>query len=323
MTKIRKIVVFSLLLILLGAFGLFWKGLFDEKRQPMIADPSLHLSQEIPNDFVLFTMPKTGTHLLRPVLEYLTDQNSVSYWSKEVKCSKGYLYNKKMMNSLLLLPGVIQPYWLHQPIHKNCFISILNDLQNQGDFLVTHAPYSVEMENILKERNSLVFFLIRDPRDWVISVIRHPPISGVDIFGEPIGDHHFVSLSLDQKIDYILNGTSLYYSALETLNKFLPWTKSSICCPLRFEALLGPRGGSFTEKEQLVEFRKIANALHLDISDELLLTAFEESFGTGNIFSKGKASTWKEYFKEEHKTKFKELLGDVLIELGYEKDYNW
>lgn len=228
-----------------------------------------------------------------------------------------------MLNLLLTLPDSVQPYWLHQPIAKNCFVSVLDALQSKGDFFVTHAPYSVEMEHLMEKRNGIVFFLIRDPRDWVISVIRHPAISGVDIFGAPIGDHSFVSLDTDQKIDYILNGNAVYYSTREILNKFLPWIKSPVCCSLRFEALLGPKGGSYSEKEQMRELRKIAKALHLDVSDAVLLEAFEASFGTGNTFSKGKSGSWKEYFKEHHKAKFKELLGDILIDLGYEKDYNW
>lgn len=313
----------KLIFTLSGLFlcALLWisaNAFLSESRQKDIALP-----QEIPEEFALLTMPKTGTHLLRPLLEYLTGKNSISYWSKEINCPKSYLYDKNMTNLLLLIPNVIQPYWLHQPIPKTAFIPILNSLQYSNDFLVTHAPYSIEMENLLKERRCLVFFLIRDPRDWVISVIKHPPASGVDIYGKPNGNQYFKSLTFDQKISYIIEGTPKYYSTAEVYDKFLTWRKSPICCALRFEALLGPQGGMYSEKEQIQELRKIPAALHLDVSDELLLDAFNDSFGTGKVFSKGKAGAWKEYFKEEHKARFKELLGDLLIELGYENDYNW
>lgn len=274
-------------------------------------------------EIVLFTMPKTGTHLLRPLLEHLTNKHSVSIWSNEIDCPKSYLYDKNVTNLFLQIPHVVQAYWLHQPIPSSCFVSVLDDVQNTDDFLVTHAPYSEEMERVLHDRNSVAFFLYRDPRDWIISVINHPPLSGVDIYGGPVGDKEFVSLDMNQKIQYVIEGTPRYYSAAEIYDKFLPWTKSPVCCALRFEALLGPRGGSFTEKEQLVELRKIANALHLTVSDEQLLEAFEASYGKGVMFSKGKAGKWKEHFTDEHKELFKDMLGDALIELGYEKDYNW
>lgn len=310
---IKKLVFISSSLFVLA---LLW---ITAKQGPSI--DLLSLSHEKPKEFALFTMPKTGTHLMRPLLEHLTDKYSTSYWG--VDLPKNYLYDKKMMSSLLLLPNVVQPYWLHQPIDKGLFISVLEDLADNNEFLVTHAPFSKEMESILKQRNGIVFFLIRDPRDWVVSVIRHPPISGIDIFGGPSGDRHFLSLTMDQKIEQIINGTSTYYSITEVYDKFLPWMKSPICCPLRFEALLGPRRGGYSEKEQMRELRKIANALHLEVSDEILLEAFEESFGVGTIFSKDKASSWKDYFKEEHIASFKEKFGDVLIGLGYESDYDW
>lgn len=316
----------KLTFVLAGLFALIliWSisNAFTGKRQEDLTDPS-SLSNEIPEEFVLFTMPKTGTHLMRPLLEYLTGKNTVSYWSKEIDFHKSYLYDKNMTDLLLLLPNVVQAYWLHQPIPKASFASVLDHLHYTDDILVTHAPFSNEMENSLKERNTIVFFLIRDPRDWVISVIKHPPVSGVDIYGSPAGDRHFQTLDFNQKIDYVIDGTPKYYSTLEVFNKFLGWRKSPVCCPLRFEALLGPRGGTYSEKEQIIELRKLANALHLDVSDEYLLEAFDASFGKGTVFSKGKAAAWREYFTEEHKDHFKEVLGDLLIELGYENDYNW
>ena len=38
---------------------------------------------------------------------------------------------------------------------------------------------------------------------------------------------------------------------------------------------------------------------------------------------KGVVGDWKNYFTEAHKKRFKDVAGDVLVSLGYEKDYNW
>jgi hypothetical protein len=32
---------------------------------------------------------------------------------------------------------------------------------------------------------------------------------------------------------------------------------------------------------------------------------------------------WREFFTEEHKQLFKDVAGDLLVRLGYEKDNNW
>jgi hypothetical protein len=48
-----------------------------------------------------------------------------------------------------------------------------------------------------------------------------------------------------------------------------------------------------------------------------------DSGNTDSHFRKGVAGDWHNYFKPEHVAKFKELLGDRLIDLGYEKDLEW
>ena len=40
-------------------------------------------------------------------------------------------------------------------------------------------------------------------------------------------------------------------------------------------------------------------------------------------FRKGIVGDWRNFFKEEHKQRFKELAGSSLINLGYESDYLW
>ena len=40
-------------------------------------------------------------------------------------------------------------------------------------------------------------------------------------------------------------------------------------------------------------------------------------------FRSGKTGNWKEHFTEEHKKLFKEVAGDVLVRLGYEKNNIW
>jgi len=42
-----------------------------------------------------------------------------------------------------------------------------------------------------------------------------------------------------------------------------------------------------------------------------------------HTFRTGKSGNWKTVFTERQKDLFKEIAGDLLIELGYEKDYNW
>ncbi len=42
-----------------------------------------------------------------------------------------------------------------------------------------------------------------------------------------------------------------------------------------------------------------------------------------HTFRSGKTGGWKGYFTEEHKKLFKDVAGDLLVRLGYEKDNEW
>lgn len=74
-----------------------------------------------------------------------------------------------------------------------------------------------------------------------------------------------------------------------------------------------------------------ANSDSGTIEDCVNQTSFEKSSGNrprgeedpSSFYRKGIAGDWKNYFTERDKQIFKEEAGDLLIQLGYEKDYNW
>jgi len=92
-------------------------------------------------------------------------------------------------------------------------------------------------------------------------------------------------------------------------------------------------------EEMLNNSRKIAkeilNFLGLSYNDQILNNMIHKSsfeFITGrkrgqanskSFYRKGIAGDWKNYFSNKEKETFKKLAGDLLIRLGYEKDYNW
>lgn len=288
-------------------------GLFAEPA-PRPAEPCLSLKK--PQEFVSFTMPKTGTHLLQPLLEKLTGHKQI--WSEEIYPQQ-YIRHLDTMLDLLSKPNAMPLHWLQPPVERKSLLFVLNLLQDKRQFLATHAPFSELMESTLIYRNCVVFYIIRDPRDYVISLINHREPSGADVIIDP----WFASLDINQKIYHVIVGTDWYNSTPMVVSKFMPWKNSPACCALRFEKLIGPQGGACTQAEQIAELRKITDALHLKATDNFLLKVFNQSFGTGGTFHTGKAGSWQKYFNEENKNLFKQHLGDMLIELGYETDYNW
>ena len=56
-----------------------------------------------------------------------------------------------------------------------------------------------------------------------------------------------------------------------------------------------------------------------------ILSALESSINPARspTFRSGKTGEWKKHFTGEHKKLFKDVAGDLLVKLGYEKDNNW
>ena len=66
---------------------------------------------------------------------------------------------------------------------------------------------------------------------------------------------------------------------------------------------------------------------HLDYNysddDDIIRWICENSFGKTSTFRKGQIGNWKNIFGRAEIDLFKELTGNLLIELGYEKTKNW
>ena len=68
---------------------------------------------------------------------------------------------------------------------------------------------------------------------------------------------------------------------------------------------------------------KIADFINVELSDIQLNYICNHVYGGSPTFNIGKIGIWKSFLTEEQKLLCKEYLGEVLIELGYETDYNW
>jgi hypothetical protein len=54
---------------------------------------------------------------------------------------------------------------------------------------------------------------------------------------------------------------------------------------------------------------------------EILVEAIQPK--KSHTFRSGKTGGWREYFTDEYKALFKDVAGDLLDRLGYEKDNDW
>lgn len=259
-------------------------------------------------EFVLFTQPKTGTHLLIPILKGLTEKEV--YWAPEYKSKAEPLINsieEVLNNSDALLFSLEKAPWTWQMMEQ-----IWNVNKTKNSFLHLHAPYSMAMEKYLEGKNCINFFIKRDPRDQLVSLLNH--YKNINF-----NDKEVELIETDEeRLLFMIR----HYSKEQT-RYFMGWLNSPISCVLEFEKLMGEHGGKATQEDAMEQMRKIATALQVDINDKQLLKLYRRHFGRGWNFFKGKVGVWKDYFNEEHKAAIKEEIGDLLIELGYEHDLDW
>jgi sulfotransferase 6B1 len=176
------------------------------------------------------------------------------------------------------------------------------------------------------------FFIYRDPRDVVVSHVFYVTEM------EPNHVHHAYYQSLpdfDARLKTSILGFSPLPRAGERLGvradvefpdiagRFAPymgWLDRPEVLNLHFEDFIHDRSGALNRILDHFLAR-----VPLTTPRETILTALETSINPKKspTFRSGKTGEWKKYFKDEHKAIFKEVAGDLLVKLGYEKDNNW
>ncbi len=183
-----------------------------------------------------------------------------------------------------------------------------------------------DFETLKKPRNHKTFFVARDPRDVIVSSyysirFSHPPNEQINKMREELKP-----LSNEDYMTYFIKISESGYFLI--LKEWIQaYEESGGFEWFKYEDLFGP--------DQLKHFKHLMEYLEFEISkDELQHVLSENTFenvsghaqGQENIYHhyrKGCPKDWVNHFTEEHKQLIKELTGDLLIRLGYEKDHNW
>lgn len=174
------------------------------------------------------------------------------------------------------------------------------------------------------------FFVMRDPRDflisWYLSVRYSHPLNPY------IKEQRKILKKMDDDdaviylINTIFNETNVQYNAMK--NWYSEGKHDESVMLVRYEDLISPAGpGVFTE---------LFNHIQVDIKKrqlEKLLTKYSFSKLSGgrkpgeenikNHYRKGISGDWKNYFKPVHNAAFKDATGRLLLELDYEKEPDW
>jgi hypothetical protein len=256
-----------------------------------------------PNDLPVLlgiSFPKSGTHLLDQIL---LGFSSVAPYAKRLHSFyaeyEGESGRKRSPEQAIK--------WL--------------DSLRPGDIASAHLFARPEAIRRVCSPNFIPYFIFRDPRDVVVSHVFYV----TDMEARHVHHDYYQSLpNFEARLNAsILGRPEADVEFPDIAARFAPylgWLEHDDVLSIYFEDLIDDRASALTRTLDHFLAR-----VPLQTPRQLILDSLESAIDPKRspTFRSGKTGEWKKHFTEEHKRVFKEVAGDLLVRLGYEKDNDW
>ena len=166
------------------------------------------------------------------------------------------------------------------------------------------------------------YFIYRDPRDMLVSQV----FFATDMHEEHGMHEYYKSLPdfgerLKVAITGIDRGGLHMVSVKQRYEGVFQWLEQKNVMCLRFEDLINDRVATLKAMLNEVERTGYRIPTPRETALPILIDAIQPR--KSHTFRSGKTGGWREHFTEEHKRLFKDVAGDLLVRLGYEKNNDW
>ena len=165
------------------------------------------------------------------------------------------------------------------------------------------------------------YFIFRDPRDVAVSHVFYV----TDMEERHVHHDYYQSLpDFDARLKVSILGrpdaTVEFPNIAGRFVPYLGWLDHPEVMPIHFENLVNDRTATLNK---IIDH--FLARVPLTTRREKILNALESSINPSKspTFRSGKTGEWKKYITDGHKKMFKEIAGDLLIRLGYEKNDDW
>lgn len=165
------------------------------------------------------------------------------------------------------------------------------------------------------------YFIFRDPRDVVVSHVFYV----TDMEARHVHHNYYQSLpDFNARLKVSILGRPdagiEFPNIADRFEPYLGWLDRKEVLTIHFEDLIHARAATLTSIMD-----HLLSRVPLQAPRQLILDSLEASINPTKspTFRSGKTGEWKKHFTEEHKALFKEVAGDLLVKLGYEKDNDW
>jgi hypothetical protein len=204
---------------------------------------------------------------------------------------------------------------------------ILSDLRRVPSGVVGWGYLEATKENVsfLTEAGRVNYFIYRDPRDMLVSQVffatdmheehgMHKYYNSLPDFGARL---KVAITGIDQDGLKMVSVKQRYEGVFQWLD--VSRQKNVMC--IRFEDLINNR--DITLNTMLDEVEKTGYKIPTSREKSLSVLVDAIQPGKSHTFRSGKTGGWQQHFTEDHKKLFKDVSGDLLIGLGYEKSNDW
>lgn len=245
-------------------------------------------------------MPKSGSHLIIQVLQGLTQV--------------GPLVN----------PG-FPPVNRSEDNRKLSPQEVLANLQRMrpGDIGYGYVHAQEPFIQTLTAPDRATLFVYRDPRDMIVSHVFY-----ATQIHKGHGMHRYytkVLQSMEERINAQILGVEIPGYELSDIRTkyeaYLGWLEQPAVLCLRFEDLILDQVNTLKRLLEYVEQRGFVPRRSPDECVAALQAAIAPQ--RSGTFRRAKPGNWREHFTEGNKARFKEVAGDLLIRLGYERNHDW
>src|SRR5512139_342177 len=191
----------------------------------------------------------------------------------------------------------------------------------QGDIASAHLFARPEAVEKVCSPGFVSYFIFRDPRDVVVSHVFYV----TDMEARHVHHDYYASLpDFNARLNAsILGRPDAGVEFPDIAARFAPylnWLDRPEVLNIHFEDLINERTAALTR----IMDHLLARA-PLPAPRQQILNSLEGSINPGRspTFRSGKTGEWKKHFTPEHKKIFKDVAGELLVRLGYEKDTDW
>ncbi|MDP1880481.1 MAG: sulfotransferase domain-containing protein [Parachlamydiaceae bacterium] len=231
--------------------------------------------------FIVFSPPKTGTHLIGKCLELMTGKKACYCLSLNLKNSE--------------------------------VIDFIEAVQMTNEFVVAH-DFNREQLDALTAKGYKIIFMVRDPRDHLVSVLdwfkegqwNWLPVSRMG--------------NLHEQITEMITGNLYGWKSFDNciLNKLKHLEKLTHLqvAIIKFEDLIGSKGQG-NDDLQSQSIQKIGALINLNVTSFHINLVANKLFGDSPTFRHGQIGRWKEYFTPAHVELFKLHYGRAVTNMGY------